>query len=176
MSKAAAAVAAAPVEGAAPKKGGKKILLFGLIGVVVLALAGVGGFIYMKRSSAHGDKAAHAPKVEKKPPVFAALDPFTVNLADREREHYLQVGLTYEVLGSDVAEEVKAQMPLIRSRILLLLTAKTAAELATAEGKNKLAGELVALARQPLEDSKAANAQNPEHGVTNVHFSAFIIQ
>jgi flagellar FliL protein len=173
MSKAAAAAPAA--EGAPPKKKGKK-LLFIIVGVVVLCLGGAGGFIFMKRSGG-GAHAAQAPKPAKKePPVFAALDPFTVNLADRDREHYLQIGLTYEVAGNDVGEEVKVQMPLIRSKILLLLTSKTATELATAQGKAKLGAELVTLARMALENSAANNAQNPERGINNVHFSAFIIQ
>jgi len=174
MSKAAAAPAAPAAEGTAPKKKGKK-LLFIIIGAVVLSLGGVGGFIAMKRSA--GAQAGQAPKpVKKEPPVFAALDPFTVNLADRDREHYLQIGLTYEVAGNDVGEEVKLQMPLIRSKILLLLTSKTATELATPQGKAKLGAELVTLARMALEHSAASNAQNPERGVANVHFSAFIIQ
>lgn len=173
MSKAAAA---AP-EGAAPapKKKGKK-LLFIIVGVLVLALGSVGGFIFTKR---HGAAQAGQPEkkhVEKKPPVFTALDPFTVNLADRDREHYLQIGLTYEVTNNDVAEEVKVQMPLIRSKILLLLTAKTAVELATPEGKTKLARQLVAVARAPMEDSRLPAAKTPERGVNDVHFSAFIIQ
>lgn len=173
MSKAAAAAPAPAAEGAAPKKKGKK-LLFIIIGAVVLSLGGVGGFIMMKRSSAH---AGQAPKpVKKEPPVFAALEPFTVNLADRDREHYLQIGLTYEVAGGDVGEEVKVQMPLIRSKILLLLTSKTATELATTQGKAKLGAELVTLARMALENSAAQHAQNPERGINNVHFSAFIIQ
>ena len=175
MSKAAAAPASP--EGAAPKK--SKKMLFIIIGVVVLLLAGggVAAFVLLKSKSATpADKAAHAKPVEKKPSVFTPLDPFTVNLADREREHYLQIGLTYEVAGADISEEVKAQMPLIRSRILLLLTSKTAVDLATPEGKNRLAGELIAVARQPMEESHSPNAKEPERGIVNVHFSAFIIQ
>src|SRR5271165_3542224 len=62
--------------------------------------------------------SGHKHQKGEKVVVIVALDPFTVNLADREREHYLQIGLTYEVTGDDVAEEVKVQMPLIRSKIL----------------------------------------------------------
>jgi flagellar FliL protein len=178
MSKAAAASPESTTSsaGPAPKKRGKK-LLFIILGVVVLALGSVGGFIITKRhGNAQAGEAAKEKHVEKKPSVFTALDPFTVNLADREREHYLQIGLTYELAGDDVAEEVKAQMPLIRSKILLLLTAKTAAELSTPEGKARLASELVTLARAPLEGSTAPNAKGPTRGIADVHYSAFIIQ
>jgi flagellar FliL protein len=172
MSKAPAA--AAP-EGAPPKKS-KKMLFIIVAAVLVLGLGGAGTLLIMgKRHGAEAGKP-EAKKVEKKPSVFAALDPFTVNLADRDRDHYLQIGLTYEVAAKDVEEEVKSQMPLIRSRILLLLTSKTATELATPQGKSRLAGELIALARQPMSESILPSAQGPEHGVVNVHFSAFIIQ
>jgi len=175
MSKAPPAAA----EGAPPKKS-KKMLFIAVGAVLVLGLGGAGGFIMMKRGgSAHAAPGAPAtpPPVERKgPPVFSALDPFTVNLADRDTGHYLQIGLTYELTGKEMDEEVKAQMPLIRSRILLLLTSKTAVELATPEGKARLAGELIAVARQPMETSKQALAQQPDRGIANVHFSAFIIQ
>jgi flagellar FliL protein len=170
------APAAAPAEGA-PKK--SKKMLFIIVGAVLLLGAGGGGaFFMMKKGGAHAKEAKHAPApvVEKKPSVFSALDPFTVNLADRDAAHYLQIGLTYELNGKEMEDEVKNQMPLIRSRILLLLTSKTAVELATPEGKAKLAGELIALARQPMEGTKAASTQGPDRGIVNVHFSAFIIQ
>jgi flagellar FliL protein len=154
----------------------------------VVLLAGGGGaayFLMMKKNAdaeEHGDgkgkgKAKAKKGAEKKgPPVFAPLEPFTINLNDPGREHYLQIGLTFEVAAADVAEELKVSMPLIRSRILLLLTSKTADELATAEGKGKLAGELVALARAALANSHAPGAQNDENGIADVHFSSFIIQ
>ncbi|MDB5803652.1 MAG: flagellar basal body-associated protein flil [Betaproteobacteria bacterium] len=175
MSK-APAPAAAPAESAPPKKS-KKMLFIIVAAVLVLGIGGVGTFLIMgKRHGGEKDGKPEAKKVEKKPSVFAALDPFTVNLADRDRDHYLQIGLTYEVAGKDVEEEVKGQMPLIRSRILLLLTSKTATDLATPQGKAKLAGELIALARQPMGESALPSAQGADHGVVNVHFSAFIIQ
>ena len=172
MSKAPAAA-----EGA-PKK--SKKMLFIIVGAVVLLGAGGGGAFFMMKK---GGGAAHAagapvapPPVKKGPAVFSPLDPFTVNLADKDTGHYLQIGLTYELTGKEMEDEVKNQMPMIRSRILLLLTSKTAVELATPEGKAKLAGELIAVARQPMETSSQALAQQPDRGIANVHFSSFIIQ
>ena len=176
-----AAAAAAPAE-AAPKKGKKGLIIIIAVLVLVLAGGGVGAYIYMKKSAAAeehgGDKKGAKKKADKKhgPPQFAPLDPFTVNLADPGREHYLQIGLTYEVAAADVADALKAQMPLIRSRVLLLLTSRTADELASPAGKAKLATELVALARAALANSEAPGAQNEENGINDVHFSSFIIQ
>lgn len=175
MSKAAAPAA----EGAPPKKGKKLLIIVAAALVLVLGAGGAGAYVLMGKKGGKGkekEAEAEVKKAEKKPSVFTALDPFTVNLADKDRDHYLQIGLTYEVNGKDVEEEVKSQMPLIRSHILLLLTSKTATELATAEGKARLAGELIAVARQPMAESHAPTAQGPDKGIVNVHFSAFIIQ
>lgn len=173
--------AAATADAAAPKKGKKGLIIIIAVVLLVLGAGGVGAFIFMKKNAnaEHGeDKKAAAKKEKKKhgPPVFSPLEPFTVNLADPGREHYLQIGLTYEVAGADVGDALKAQMPLIRSRVLLLLTSRTADELGSPAGKAKLATELVALARASLANSEAPGAQNDENGVSDVHFSSFIIQ
>ncbi len=158
--------------GMAPKKKGKKLLIIIISAVVLLAAAGGGAaFFLMKKNVAGAKKATRSG-----PPVFAALEPFTVNLADPGREHYLQIGLTYEVHAADVADALKAQMPLIRSRVLLLLTSRTADELGSPQGKAKLASELVGLARAALAQSTVSGTKNNEVGVIDVHFSSFIIQ
>ena len=169
--------AAAPADAAAAPKKSKKLLI--IILAVVVLLAGGGGaaaFLLMKKKG--GDSHAEETKtVERKgPSVFSALDPFTVNLADPSRDHYLQIGLIYELYSADVEADLKAQMPLLRSRALLLLTSKTSDDLSTPEGKGKLAGELVTLARAALAASKSPGTQNSERGVADVHFSSFIIQ
>lgn len=147
----------------APPKGKGKLLL--IIGAIVVMAAGAGGtWFYMSRQKA--DETVEKP-VKKVPPVFVNLDPFTVNLADRE--HYLQVGLVYEVAGSEVAEAIKASMPVIRSKVLLLLTSKQADELISSEGKEKLAEGLLTVARESLDEKHAES-------VNRIHFASFVIQ
>lgn len=160
-----AAPAAAP-ETAAKSKGGAKKLLIPLL---ALALAGGGGWYYMQQKRAHAETA---PVVEKpKPPVFLPIDQFTVNLSGGGGDRFLQIAFTLQVEDTHVADDLKLQMPIVRSRLLLLLASKTADELATTEGKHKLIGELLAEARAPLPASEL-----PGKGVDNVLFSAFVIQ
>ena len=140
--------AAAPAEGAAPPKAGKKKLVI-IVAVLVLALGGGGGaFFMMKKKAAEAEEAAgedgHAKtakkdkkKDEKVLPVFVPLDPFTVNLADRETERFAQVGITLEIDDAKTGDQLKAYMPAIRNNILMTLAQKTAAELQTVEGKEK---------------------------------------
>ena len=162
---AAAPAAAANDAPAKPARKGKKGLM--LVLVAILA-AGGGAWHYLKRPPAEAKAAAPAPKPAT---VFLPIDTFTVNLSSSAIDRYLQLGLTLEVANNAVSEELKTRMPVIRSRMLLLLAAKTPEDLASTAGKQKLMGELLAEARAPLPAG-----ESPTKGVEQVHFSAFVIQ
>jgi len=74
------------------------------------------------------------------------------------------------VANEKVIEQIKLRMPQIRNATLLLLSSKTAEELAPVEGKQKLATELVTQINQIL------GVKDPKQGVVAVYFSAFVIQ
>jgi flagellar FliL protein len=211
-----AAPAAAPAEGDAPKKGNKKLII--IIAAVAVLLLGGGGaaFFVMKKKAAEAEaaaaaeedggdahekpaKAAKAAKPEHKeeksgPPAFVPLDPFVVNLSDKESERYAQVGVTLQVDAAHMAEEMKAYMPAIRNAVLLILSHKSSAELLSPEGKQKLAEEIRREAARAMgyeiedpeeeepEDEapkkkkkkkKRVESYNP---IVQVHYSNFIIQ
>lgn len=201
--------AAAPAAGDAPaKKGSKKMLIIALAAVLLLGGGGAAFFMMKKNAAAaegedgeevaadagHAKAAAHAPapKAAKHdpghPPTYVALDPFVVNLADRETERYAQIGMTLEVDDPKFAEQMKGYMPAIRNGILMILAHKTAVELLSREGKETLAEEVMREAVRPMgieidppeseadtgkKKRKRAPVYNP---VTQVHFSSFIIQ
>jgi flagellar FliL protein len=209
----AATVAAADAAPAA--KGGKKKLIIIIAAVLLLVLAGGGAaFFLMKKKPAEGDEdadggqakaEAHEPAAKAKakhdpkhPPTFVPLDPFTVNLADKESERYAQIGVTLEIEDAKTADELKIYMPAIRNNILMVLAHKTAAQLLTREGKEKLAKSILYASVRPLgfevdeeeeeapEEPAAADAPKkkkkkkkpapPALPVTAVHFSNFIVQ
>ena len=74
--------------------------------------------------------------------MFVPLEPFTVNLADRDVDRYAQVGINLQVEDARVSDELKAYMPAIRNSILLILAHKTGEELLSPEGKLQLAEEI----------------------------------
>ena len=197
---------------AAPAKGGKKKLIIIIAAVLVLVLGGGGAaMVLMKKKpvdaeedagDGHGkaesaEPAKAKPKHDPKhPPTFVALDPFTVNLADKESERYAQIGVTLEIDDAKTADELKTYMPAIRNNILMVLAHKTAAEMLTREGKEKLAKSILYAAVRPLgfevdeeeeapeepdadapkKKKKNKKAAPPALPVTAVHFSNFIIQ
>lgn len=197
------AAAASAETTVAKKKGSKKLWI--IVGVVVLLVAGGGGgYVMMKRKAdaaaeadggGHGDAAEAAPahKPYKRdahtPPTYLPLDPFVVNLADRDSDRYAQIGITLEIDDAKFADEMKTYMPAIRNAILMILSHKTAADMLGREGKEALAAEIAREAVRPMginievdseEDGasakkkrRAAPVYNP---VQQVHFSSFIVQ
>ena len=126
------------------------------------------------------------------------LDPFIVNLADKEGERFAQIGVSLQVDDPKVGEEMKGYMPAIRNSVLLILSHKTSAELLSIEGKQKLAEEIRRDAARAMgyeiedpEDEEAAAKAEEEapkkkkkkkkkvesyNPIVQVHYSNFIIQ
>lgn len=183
-----AASAAAPAEGDAPKKGPKKLIII-IVAVLLLVVIGGGAAVFvMKKNAAAAAAAAEgedgeaadtshakaAPKPKSKdehaaPPAFVPLDPFIVNLADKETERFAQIGLTLQVDDPKMAEEIKTYMPAIRNAVLMILSHKTSDQLLTQEGKEKLAEQIRRDAARAMgyeidepEDEEAAAAQEDE--------------
>ncbi|MDQ6620911.1 MAG: flagellar basal body-associated protein FliL [Pseudomonadota bacterium] len=149
------------------KKKGSKLPM--LIGIAVLILMAAGGaawhFLHAPANAASPAEAKPAGK-----PLFVTLEPFTVNLAEESGDHYLQVGIVYQVDDDKVADNMKLHMPIVRNRLLLLLSAKHPSDLTSADGKRKLVDELVLAARESLPGS------TPEKGVSSALLGSFVIQ
>jgi len=136
-----------------PAKGKGKRLVIILVALAVLAAAGGGAAWWMHQKSAADAKPGDDAKTPKaaevgKPPVFSTLENFTVNLAGGD--HFLQLGIVLQLKDEATAEHVKAYLPQIRNRILLLLSSKTAEDLELPKGKQALIDEILEVTREPL--------------------------
>jgi flagellar protein FliL len=178
----------------------------------VLGIGGGAAVFLLKKKAvdAEGDEpVAHATEKHgdkpdlKHPPTFLALDPFVVNLSDKEADRYAQIGLTLEVEDAKFAESMKAFMPAIRNGILMILAHKSSADLLERAGKERLADEIlresartmgieVEEPEEPVAEKKTAAAADDEDAkpkkkkkkrapaapnpIKRVHFSNFIVQ
>jgi flagellar FliL protein len=165
------AVAPTPATEQLPVKKSKK-KLFLILGVAVLLGAGAGGaaWYFMGHEAASGDAAKEVKHEPVKPPVFIALEPFTVNLARESGEQFLQAALTLQVADPAQVDQIKLYMPLVRNRLLLLLSSKKASEISTVEGKKALSDEIIAQLKMPF----AAHGEPQQ--VSGVFFTSFVIQ
>ena len=102
------------------------------------------------------------------PPVFYALDTFTVNLGDADRVLY--IGVTLRLKDEATRSRLSEYLPEVRSRLLLLFSRQDAAVLATEEGKKNLIAEIKTTLSTPLV------AGQPKQDVTDVLYTAFILR
>lgn len=159
------------------------LLVVGLVVLLVVIAAAVAFFLIRnKQLEAYrfeADPYTENTPVEEAPPpppasnsakhVFAALEMFTANLADRDRDRFAQVGVMIELGDAKGDSALKAVLPIIRSEILLLLSSKSADELLTLQGKQTLAQEILDIARKQISPEFRSQ-------VYAVHFSSFVIQ
>ena len=216
MSAAAAQTAEAVV--VPPARGKKKlVIIIAAVLLVVLAAGGGGAAFYLKKKAAAAAAAAEAGDEDTAPehadakpakhdtghvPTFLPLEPFDVNLADKDADRYAQIGITLEIDDAKFADQLKAYMPAIRNGILMVLAHKTSAELLERSGKVALAAEIMRETVRPLgievEEAQAEPADKAEDAksgadapkakkkpkkapaepnpLRHVHFSNFIIQ
>ena len=216
------AVMAEPAADAAPaRRPKKKILLIGVVVLVLTLALAAGAIVFIKQRAARAAAAAGddeggaaaetatatANHIDPRSvPIYLPLDPFIVNLADREADRYAQIGITLELESNAASEQIKAYMPAIRNAILMILANKTSKELLYREGKELLAQEILREAVRPMgievstpepvtpaptesasaaASSAAASASKPKarrgmgaqrNPIVRVHFASFIIQ
>ena len=173
---------------------------------------GIGGEGARRRAGAEDEAASPeasttaAAATARGVPFYLPLDPFIVNLADREADRYAQIGITFELDSSMTGDQIKAYMPAIRNAVLLILANKTSKDLLNREGKEQLALEIQREAVRPMgietagpepvttmpavgasapasasaaESAKAKprrRADAQRNPIQHVHFSSFIIQ
>lgn len=129
----------APSE-AAPKK--KSKLLFIIIGLVVVLAAAAGGLVFLKAKKGDEDGEGKHAKKEMKPPVFIQLEDFLVNLPGRGGEHFLQARVVLRAADAATESKIKNFTPLIRDRLLTVLSQRPMDVLATVDGKAQLTRDM----------------------------------
>jgi flagellar FliL protein len=143
-------------------------------GVLLLAGLGAGGFFFWSsRASAaqpdHAQSDGDDAATPAKAPGLVALEPFVVNLADRETPRFLRVTLRLLVDGKEHAEEVvgdQVAIARVRSTILDVLSTQVSDRLVTPEGRGELRKRIAERASEVLHDTK----------VIDVLFTDFVVQ
>lgn len=154
------------------------ILLIVLI-VVVVALGTVmalylGGVIGGKsepapQALAEGEEAP--PPAPTGPPLYLPLEPpLVVNFDRNGRIGFLQASIQIMTRAADVQEGMQKHMPVIRNNLLLLLSSKTYADVASREGKEALRQEALAEVNAVLEQQGVAGRAE------DLYFTGFVMQ
>ena len=159
----------------------KKSFLKWIILALLIVLIGVGGFIAYKMFLA--PKPAEFPSVQNATDSSApaadqaissgpqnakvvTLPTFLVNLADPLGRRYLKLTMDVEVKNEIIEQELQTNMSKIRDAVILLLSSKSYADLASLESKQLLKMELV----------KELNLKLGGPKVLRVYFTEMVIQ
>ncbi|MEF8736493.1 MAG: flagellar basal body-associated FliL family protein [Candidatus Accumulibacter necessarius] len=168
-----------------PAKNSKKLLIIISVLVLALGLAGLGAFFLLRHAPEHDDdgeevavekaKPAKKKKADRDaPPVYVALETFTVNLIPENGDQFLQLILSVEVDDPQVGDQLKLYTPKLRNDLTLLLSSKKASDLITKEGKQTLAQEIKDQINGVLDPGgKGKKRDGP---IKEVLFTSFIIQ
>lgn len=170
----------------------KRLLPKMLLLLSLLAAAGGGvaasrvfeaGLPFMPKEQAATDQQNGQAKEQHAVGIAFPTRERIVNLADPGVMRYLKTSIVLEVdlpslkgelpkgeeykkKQEELAKELKGQTPIIDDQIVAILTARTSAELATPEGKQRLKDELKARLNKALGEER----------VLAVYFTDFIIQ
>jgi flagellar FliL protein len=154
------------VEPTVPRKSSKMLIM--LIALVLVTVIGGGGaVVYFLMKKPTTDKKSVEAKEEQEP-VFLPLDPFTVNLKGTQ-ERFTQVAITLMIIDPKAVDPIKARTPVLRDRILKVIGRKSAEDMLSAEGKEKLAAEVLASVKDSLPETL-------RKGVKEVLFTNVIVQ
>ena len=170
----------------------KSKLSFILLGLVILLAGGMAFFgwnyfrLHKANAASHsavssgasqGQDSEHSQKETGKADgktgaaegATLTLEPFLVNLADKDTSRYLKINIQILVPNKEVSEKITTagiHIPKIRDAILGILTTKVADDVITNEGKQKLKKEIIQKLYEFLPDKPAGD----------VFFTEFVVQ
>lgn len=182
--------------GKEPAKSKKLIVIGAVVALLVIVAAALGLFLVNKQRSAADDDTGEEKAAVVLVPTFLPLENMVVNLADTGGDRFAQIGITLELQDEKTSASVKQFMPSIRNGVLMLVSQRTADELLTRQGKEKLAADILAEVSRPLgaearpstkrasedrmdsddEFEERPRRRSNSNPVRRVLFSSFIIQ
>jgi len=180
----AAAKAAEGASDSGSKPAGKPVILYALVVLNMLVVAGVGAMLYLNKQKEHAQaeavdkvvnaeaeaaKGEHGEHGAAKPEEnfvgqMIPLETFLVNLSGHRGNMLLKVSMELEVEGEKIADEIDKRKPQIRDIIIILLSSKTHAQMESADGKEFLREEIRDTVNTFLSTGK----------IKRVHFTEFI--
>ena len=160
-------------------KGKSKKTLFIIIGAVVLLIViGVGAFLALSGSkkSADGEEGDDTEEVATEgeggaegegvelPGAILPLETFIVNL--QVKGSFLKTTIQLEFAEPELPHTIESDVPKIRHAIIRILSAKTAADILSEEGKEKTREEI----------KIAVNETLGSEDVVQIYYTEFIVQ
>ena len=98
--------------------------------------------------------------------ILYPLDTFTVNLKSDQGRRYLKATISLELNGEELSMELDNKSPVIRDRIIRILSSKTLEEISSKKGKQKVSEQII----------DTMNSMIIDGDVKGIYFTEFVIQ
>lgn len=98
--------------------------------------------------------------------ILYPLDTFTVNLKSDSGRRYLKATISLELNGEELSIELDNKSPVIRDRIIRILSSKTLEEISSKKGKQKVSEQIIDVMNGMIVDGN----------VKGIYFTEFVIQ
>ena len=156
---------------------GVVVVLLIIIGIVVVLLMGGDDEEAIQEVSQERVKAKKS-KSRKSSPSFAdnrrfsdigilyPMGTFTVNLKSDSGRRYLKVAMSLELEGDELSLELDAKTPVLRDRLIRILSSKTLEEISSKKGKAKVSTQIMDTLNSMITDGE----------VRGIYFTEFVIQ
>lgn len=159
--------------GTESKGSAKKWIIIGAA-VLVLGAGGYAAWNFLLAERSPGEPNSQTAETEQNTAqakdeqfgIIHELEPFIVNLLDKEGRRYLKTRIEFEVDNEDIKKELTRRTPQLRDAILLLLTSKSFEDISKPEGKLRLKTEIIVRINQIL----------PRIGIRTLYFTEFVVQ
>ncbi len=115
-----------------------------------------------KRSSTNYESSRKLSEIG----ILYPLDTFTVNLKSDAGRRYLKVTMSLELEGEELSIELDNKSPVLRDRIIRILTSKSLEEISSKKGKQKVSDQ--------IQDT--LNAMITDGSIQGIYFTEFVIQ
>lgn len=98
--------------------------------------------------------------------ILYPLDTFTVNLKSDAGRRYLKVTMSLELEGDELSIELDTNSPVLRDRVIRILTSKTLEEISSKKGKQKVSIQIMDTLNSMVSDGR----------IQGIYFTEFVIQ
>ncbi|EHY76213.1 MULTISPECIES: flagellar basal body-associated protein FliL [Stutzerimonas stutzeri subgroup] len=170
-----AAVPPTGPEAASAGKGRLKLIIVIVVAMLVAVGLSVGGTLYFmgKGEGLDSDKTEEAQTAVpgKQPAIYEVLMPaFVVNFNYKGRQRYMQVSIALMTRDQAALDALKVHMPLLRNRLVMLLSSQDFEALRTPVGKEMLRQQATASVQE------LAQKEIGKLAIEQVLFTNFVLQ
>ncbi len=167
--------AAPAADGQPAGKSKLKLIILIVVGLLLAIGLSIGGtwFILSKGDKTEEAKPAEAASTTpvRQPAIYQDLQPaFVVNFNYQNRTRYLQVSMALMSRDAAGMEKLKVHMPVLRNRLVMLLSGQDFAALQTPLGKEMLLQQALASVQELAQTETGSTV------VEQVLFTNFVLQ